>query len=108
VEPEKLGYANGRVRKKSNSSPARFGRKLARQNPVLAQPEDRGIVLDEVGADARARTKPALRRNEPILEIGDNVLADEAVCGLLEDWLIPSIVDGLLRDLMNTIPRAER
>lgn len=72
------------------------------------QPGDRDIVLDELGADACARTKPALRRNEPILEIGDNVLADEAICGLLEDWLIPSIVDGLVRDLMNTIPKAER
>jgi hypothetical protein len=33
------------------------------------------------------------------LEIDDDVISEEAVHALVNDWLVPAIVDGILRDL---------
>jgi len=38
------------------------------------------------------------RHNEATLEIASGVVSDEAIRGLLEDWLIPTIVEGLIQE----------
>jgi hypothetical protein len=47
------------------------------------------------------------RRNQATLEIGPGVVSDEAIRGLLEDWIIPSIVEELLRERISAAPRSE-
>lgn len=42
------------------------------------------------------------------LEIAENVFSDEAVGALLDEWLIPAVVDCLIRDLMNSAMASER
>ena len=57
----------------------------------------RGIVVGE--AHPGGKTKQRRRRTEPDLEIADNILGDEVIRGLLDEWLVPAIVDSLIRDL---------
>ena len=40
-------------------------------------------------------------QNQVTLEIGSGVISDAGIRGLLEDWLIPLIVEDLMRDRMN-------
>jgi hypothetical protein len=47
------------------------------------------------------------RRNQPTVEIGPDVVSDEAVCGLLEDWLIPLIVEDLIQRRLSATARSD-
>jgi hypothetical protein len=42
------------------------------------------------------------RRIDPDLEIDEAIWSDEVVRRLLDDWLIPAIVDRILGDLVNS------
>jgi hypothetical protein len=42
------------------------------------------------------------RRNEPALEIQAAALSDDAIQGLVDDWLVPMIVDQLVEALLKT------
>jgi hypothetical protein len=46
-------------------------------------------------------------QNQATLEIGSGVISDEGILGLLEDWLIPMIVDDLIQDRMNGTGRSD-
>ena len=61
------------------------------QKRVLAAPK-------RIGASGGRRRE---RRNQAELEIGSGVVSDAGIRGLLEDWLIPMIVEELIRDRMN-------
>jgi hypothetical protein len=47
------------------------------------------------------------RRNQVKLEIGSSIVSDEGIRGLLEDWLIPTIVEGLIQDQMKRAARTD-
>jgi len=59
----------------------------------------RGML--QVEAHPGGQTKQRRRRTEPDLEIAGDVFSDEAIRALVDDWLVPAIVDGLIRDLTN-------
>jgi hypothetical protein len=65
------------------------------QKRVLAAPK-------RIGASGGRRRE---RRNQAELEIGSGVVSDAGIRGLLEDWLIPHIVEDLIQDRMNGITR---
>lgn len=50
------------------------------------------------------------RRTESDLEIDGGLFSDAEVHGLLDDWLVPAIVDNLIRDVVNSpsLPQPER
>jgi len=60
-----------------------------------SQPGDRFPVGD------RSNEESARRRSDPDLEIPENLCSVEAVRGLLEQWLVPAIVENLVTDLLN-------
>jgi len=64
------------------------------------QAKDGGIVLGE--APCGGETKPPRRRNEVSIEI-DGIVNDAVVRGLVDDWLVPTIVDQLIGALTNSI-----
>lgn len=43
---------------------------------------------------------PGERCNQATLEIGPGAVSDEAIGGLLEDWIIPMIVEDLIGALI--------
>lgn len=86
-------------------SPLRICMNLPRQNSVPNQPEGRGIVLGEAGFGGE--TKQRRRRNETGVQI-ENILDAAAIRGLVDEWLVPAIVDRLVRDLMNSTLQEER
>ncbi len=71
----------------------------------LQQPEGRGIVLDEAGSGGKADKRQ--RRNETDVHI-ENILGVAAIGGLLEEWLVPTIVDRLIQDLTDSSLDGER
>jgi hypothetical protein len=50
----------------------------------------------------------ACLREQPDLEISEDTFSDEAVRALLDEWLVPAIVDSLIRNLVNSPLRGER
>lgn len=70
-------------------------------SPMRSAPCGRAIVLGE--AHPGGKTKQRRRQTEPDLEIAENIFGDEAVIALLDEWLVPAIVDGLIRDIMNSV-----
>lgn len=60
-----------------------------------------GYEPDGLPAKGHSDRKPPRRRSDPDLSIAENVLTHEAVCVLLEQWLVPVVVDDLMRELLN-------
>lgn len=89
-------------------SPEAFpGVAVADANP-LAVPAQRPRATAAVRPGCKTGTASALsrgrgkngelgRRNEARLEIGADAFSDEAVRGLLDDWIIPMIVEGMIK-----------
>jgi hypothetical protein len=67
---------------------------------IPAAPHGRGIVLGQARPGKAAQKRG--RRADPDVEIAVGTFSDEAVRGLLEDWLVPAVVDSLIRDLMTS------
>ena len=65
------------------------------QDSTHPQTKGRGAVV--VGARPSASHREPARRDQATLEIGADALSDEAVRGLLEDWLIPAIVEDIVQ-----------
>ena len=59
----------------------------------------RGIVLGKAGPGAQPERH--VFRADPDLEISVDVLGDEVVRGLIDDWLAPLIVDALIREFVD-------
>ena len=53
-------------------------------------------------AEGRSGGKQSRHRIDPDLEVAENTWSDEALYGLLDQWLVPAIVDGIIRDLLNS------
>jgi hypothetical protein len=47
------------------------------------------------------------RRNQATLEIGSDVISDDGIRGLLEDWLIPVIAEDMIHDRMKNTGRSD-
>ena len=65
------------------------------QDPATQSANGRVVVLD--GARRGRKGGERGRRNEATLEIGAGAVSDAAIRGLLDDWLIPMIVEDLIR-----------
>jgi hypothetical protein len=71
----------------------RIGRGLAGQTSAID---------DMLQAEHRPAGKQSRRRVDPDLEIAENIWSDEALLGLLEQWLVPAIVDSIIGDLLDS------
>lgn len=66
--------------------------RLANSTPSQVHP---GIG---VSGEGRGRNTRGSRRNEAILEIAADALPDSAVRGLVDEWLVPMIVERIIED----------
>lgn len=57
---------------------------------------------DRRQAAGRSGDKQSRHRIDPDLEVAENTWSDDALCGLLNQWLVPAIVNGIIRDLLNS------
>jgi hypothetical protein len=78
----------------------------AGQRSLRSQPNGSDIVLDE--GHSVERTKRPRRWTDLDLEIAENTFSDEAVRALLDEWIVPTIVESLVHDLMNATLENER
>lgn len=46
-------------------------------------------------------TKDNRCRTDADLEIGSNILSDGSLRALLDEWIVPVVVEGIIRDLWN-------
>jgi len=62
----------------------------------LPQPSDgRGAVAGKARSTPKASRH--VRRNEAMLEIGEGVFSDEAIQGLVDNLIIPMIVEEMIK-----------
>ena len=40
------------------------------------------------------------RRNQPNLDVGSSVFGKSAIRGLIDEWLVPMVVDSIIHDLI--------
>ena len=52
-------------------------------------------------AASSGSTKRLRRQPDPDLEIAEDIFGGDVLRALVDEWLVPAIVDGLIRDLMN-------
>lgn len=57
---------------------------------------------DRLQAGGHSNGKQTRHRIDPDLVVAENIWTDEVVLGLLERWLVPAIVDSLIRELLNS------
>ncbi len=72
---------------------------------LARQPEGRAIVLDQARSGGK-RDKQE-RKNETGVQI-ENILDAAAIRGLLDEWLVPAIVDRFIQDLTDSSLDGER
>ena len=90
------------------------------RHPLTAGPRklSPGATKAMAGPDQKrmlaARKRPSAsggagreRRNQATLEIGSDVISDDGIRGLLEEWLIPMIVEDLIHDRMKSTARSD-
>jgi hypothetical protein len=53
-------------------------------------------------AEAGLSGKQSPRRIDPVLEVAENIWRDEVLYGLLDQWIIPAIANGIIRDLLTS------
>ena len=75
---------------------------LADQNSLPGKSKRRAMLLGEVSSRESIR-----RRTDPNLEIAEDVFSPEVVRALLDEWLVPAIVDSLMQDLRNAALEGE-
>jgi hypothetical protein len=78
---------------------------LSRQHSSTRQPRDRGIVLGEAGSGSKHESRR--RRNEASVQV-ENILDAAGIRGLVDEWLVPALVDGLIRELRDSSLDGER
>lgn len=72
---------------------------------LARQPEGRGIVLDQARSGGKRDKRE--RKNETGVQI-ENILDAAAILGLLDEWLVPAIVDRFIQDLTDSSLDGER
>jgi hypothetical protein len=53
-------------------------------------------------------TEQTRRPTDPDLQIAEDIFDPAAVRGLIDEWLVPAIVDSLIQDFMNSSLQQER
>jgi hypothetical protein len=53
-------------------------------------------------AEAGLSDKQSRRRIDPDLEVTENIWSEAVLYGLLDQWIIPAIVNGIIRDLLTS------
>ena len=81
---------------------------MANAQPVPA-PQDHAACGTVAGSGAAGRPKRSRGRTQPTVEIGPGVLSDDMMRGLIDDWLVPAMVESFIRELSTTsrTPRDE-
>ncbi len=62
------------------------------QNSVPGHPNARGML----GAETLSGETRARYRTGPLLEIAQDTFSDDVIRRLIDDWLVPAIVDNLI------------
>ncbi len=57
-----------------------------------------GIVLDK--ADSSTKRKRGGRRPPPDLKLEPGMFGDACVSGLVEDWIVPMVVERIIQDIL--------
>jgi hypothetical protein len=74
------------------------GSNEARRTNLANQLQGHEILTPE----DRSGGKQTRHRLDPDLEISEHIWSDEAVRGLIDEWLVPSTVERVVRDLLNS------
>ena len=67
------------------------------QDQVPHPSDGRGTVAGKARRTPQAGSR--VRRNEVILEVGEGIFSDDAIQGLVDDWIISMIVEEMIRGL---------
>jgi len=65
--------------------------------PTRINPAPDGHGTDLGKARPGRQTGRRVRHNEAVLEIAADALPDEAIRGLLDDWIIPMVVEDIMQ-----------
>ncbi len=64
-----------------------------------------GIVLDK--ADSSTKRKRGGRQPAPDLKLEPGMFGDACVSGLVEDWIVPIVVERIVQDILRSPPNTE-
>ncbi len=64
-----------------------------------------GIVLDK--ADSSTKRKRGSRRPAPDLKLEPGMFGGACVSGLVEDWIVPIVVERIIQDILKPPSNAE-
>ena len=67
--------------------------------------EGHGIVLDK--ADSSPKRKRGSRRPAPDLKLEPGMFGSACVSGLVEDWIVPIVVERIVQDILRSPPNTE-
>ena len=62
----------------------------------------RGIVWGTAASERKAKSDG--RRTEPDLQLGSSVLDERCVAGLIEDWIVPAVVERIIEESFKPSP----
>ncbi len=65
---------------------------------ILPAEPRRGIVL--VKADSSTKRKRGRRGSVPDLQLEPDMFGDACVSGLVEDWIVPMVVERIVQDIL--------
>ncbi len=65
----------------------------------------RGIVLGK--ADSSTKRKRGSRRPAPDLKLEPGMFGGACVSGLVEDWIVPIVVERIVQDILRSPPNTE-
>ena len=69
---------------------------------ILPAEPRHGIVL--VRADSRTKRKRGCRRAAPDLQLEPDMFGDACVSGLVDDWIVPMVVERIIQDILKKPP----
>ncbi len=55
-------------------------------------------------ADSRTKRKRGGRRPAPGLQLEPDMFGDACVSGLVEDWIVPMVVERIIQDILKKPP----
>ncbi len=64
-----------------------------------------GIVLDKI--DSSTKRKRGGRRPAPDLKLEPGMFGGACVSGLVEDWIVPIVVERIVQDILRSPPNTE-
>ena len=67
--------------------------------------DERAIVLGK--ADSNTERKRGGRRSAPDLKLEPGMFSSTCVSGLVEDWIVPIVVERMVQDILKPPPNPE-